>query len=300
MTHVHTLVEAARRIQRQHGVVMFCMINDAYFDFAASWGCNTAPLGVHRHVLFLTTDLVTGQRLKSLWPNMSVVALDLPQFSGFRNYSKAGHVRMMTERTRFILHLLEAGVPMLLFEVDCLWLKDPLPFLLPPSHAAQADIVGTKVSVADKFVVAAGFLLLHPTPTTILFWRQLTNDMDQLVASFRTLGNSNAVDETKNEQEYFTNLAKRKFAGINIAYLSDKVFPDGKWYSLPEKERQDSRPILINNNWVIGKDSKRGRAKNFGHWFWDEAQGKCNATAVQLSQSVFEVGDVGPVMTTVS
>ncbi|XP_076446358.1 uncharacterized protein LOC143283864 [Babylonia areolata] len=278
MTHVSPLVQVARRIQLRHGAVMLCMINDAYFDFAASWGCNTAPLDVHRHVLFLTTDVTTGQRLKCLWPEVSVVAMDPPQFSGFRNYSRAGHVRMMTERTRFILRLLEAGVPLLLFEVDCLWLKDPLPFL-QPFHAA-ADIVGTRVNTVKPIVVASGFLLLHPTPTTVQFWRKLTDDLDQLVASFKKLGNTDRVSEADNEQRYFTRLARKQYAGINISYVPDAQFPDGKWYSLPEKKRRESCPVLINNNWVVGKDGKRGRAKAFGHWFWDEAQGKCNATAV--------------------
>ncbi|KAL8610023.1 hypothetical protein ACOMHN_045421 [Nucella lapillus] len=274
--NVSALVEMGREIHRQHGAVLFCMINDAYFDFAASWCCNTEPLGLHSGVLFLTTDVRTGQLLKTLWPNVSVVALSTPQFNGYRNYSKVGHVRMMTERTRFLLKLLEAGVRVLLFEVDCLWLKNPLSEILP--RHKEGDILGTRV--AGKDVTAAGFLLLNPTPTTVKFWLRLTQKLDHLVSTLKTSRNTAAVAESKNEQEYFTALANNKFSGINIVHLSEDVFPDGKWYTWPEKKRKESRPILINNNWVVGSEGKRRRAKAFGHWFWDERNGVCNTTAI--------------------
>ncbi|KAL8594416.1 hypothetical protein ACOMHN_018124 [Nucella lapillus] len=55
------VLELAQAMHRQHGVVLFTMINDAFLDFALSWSCNVASFdSVLQRVLFLTTDLHTA------------------------------------------------------------------------------------------------------------------------------------------------------------------------------------------------------------------------------------------------
>ncbi|XP_076458229.1 uncharacterized protein LOC143291964 [Babylonia areolata] len=270
-------LDMVRKIYAQNGLVLFTMINDAFLDFAASWCCNTASFDhIHQQTLFLTTDLQTGQRLQALWPNVSVVAMTSPEFQGSQEYSKVGYVRLMTERTRFILRLLETGVQLLLFEVDCVWLTSPLPVVL--AHRSNADIVATKVT--GKNTIAGGFLLLNPTRATVKFWQQLTHMMNQLFVKLRTHQKTAGVSEGLNDQEFFSSLARQKYGGIRIVFLPSTAFPDGKWYSLSEKQRKESKPIIINNNWVLGNNAKRQRAKTFGHWFWDDSQGKCNSSAI--------------------
>ncbi|KAL8601467.1 hypothetical protein ACOMHN_000409 [Nucella lapillus] len=274
MANTNASVEMAKEIHKQHGVVLFTMINDAFFDFAASWCCNTAHFsGVHQKVVFLTTDVQTGQRLLSLWPNVSVVAMTSPQFRGSQEYSKAGYVRMMVERTRFIQRLLDVDIRLLLFEVDCVWLSDPLPLLF--ARQSEGDILATRVS--DKNKTAGGFLILNPTVATVLFWRQLTHMMDELFNKLKTQTSSATVSEMLNDQEFFSSLARRRYVGIRIVYLPSDTFPDGKWYSLSAHRRQNSHPVIINNNWVVGIDNKRQRAKSFGHWFWNDLEKKCTS-----------------------
>lgn len=270
------LVQAAADIFRRRGVVLFAVINDAYFDFAASWCCNTAAMGdLHERVLFVTTDVTTGQRLKTLWPKLTVVSFNTSGFSGAQEYSKAGYVRITAERTRLVLRLLEAGLRMLLFEVDCLWLSDPLPLLT----AREGDIIATKVtSTADT---ASGFLLLNPTTATVSLWRRLTQAMMELHVRLEKSKDSHLVPEELDDQPFLTGLVKRKYAGIRIVYMPPETFPDGKWYGLPASARAARpRPVIINNNWVIGKDAKVRRAKAFGHWFWISDSGTCNSTAL--------------------
>ncbi|XP_076434844.1 uncharacterized protein LOC143274802 [Babylonia areolata] len=272
------LLEVAKEMHRQHGVVLFTMINDAFLDFAASWCCNTASFDhVHRHVLFLTTDLRTGQRLQSLWPEVTVAVVSSPQFLGAMAYSRAGYVRLMVERTRFLLRLLESGVQLLLFEVDMVWLRNPLPLVL--ARQSEGDIVGTRVS--DRSKTCGCFLLLNPTPTTVKFWQELTRMMDKLYDKIKTYQKHAEVSEGENDQEFLSNLARKNFAGVKIVHLPAETFPDGKWYTLPEKQRQKSRPVLIHNNWIIGTEAKRQRAKHFRQWFWDESEGKCNSSALR-------------------
>ncbi|XP_070206104.1 uncharacterized protein [Littorina saxatilis] len=261
-------MKVVRAIYRRYGVVLFTMVNDAYFPFTASWCCNTAPMtNVHHRALFLTTDRTTGQRLTKRWPDVTVVTLNSSRFSGSQEYSKAGYVRMMVERTRYILHLLEAGVRLLLFEVDCVWLSDPVPALL--ARHAEGDILATKVT--GREVTAGGFLLLNPTTATVKLWRRLTDKRDSLYRRLEKRKNFAAVSEGDNDQQYFTSLVRGKFAGIKVVYLPSDLFPDGKWYQLPAGERSlKPRPVLINNNWMVGNAAKIKRAQAFGHWFWNE------------------------------
>ena len=270
------LVQAAADIFRRRGVVLFAVINDAYCDFAASWCCNTAAMGdLHERVLFVTMDVTTGQRLKTLWPKLTVVSFNTSGFSGAQEYSKAGYVRITAERTRLVLLLLEAGLRVLLFEVDCLWLSDPLPLMT----AQEGDIIATKVtSSADT---ASGFLLLNPTTATVSLWRRLTQAMMTLHPRLAKSKDSDVVPEHLDDQPFLTDLVKKKYAGIRIVYMPPETFPDGKWYGLPASARAARpRPVIINNNWVIGKDTKIRRAKAFGHWFWISDSGTCNSTAL--------------------
>lgn len=273
-----TWIDVLVAMAQQDGVVYTTMINDAYFDFAASWLCNTKNLGnIHRHVLFLTTDRMTGERLKLLFPEVSVIAMDGGQFAGKQEYSKAGYVRMMVERTHFILRLLEAGLRVLLFEVDCLWLSDPVPILTSEEYS-QMDIVGTKVSGQD--ITAGGFLLLRPTQATLSLWRQLTRMMEHLRDGIMNMDGFAPVSESQNDQQFISQLIKKQYANIKVAFLPKDLFPDGKWYNLSEALRAAKpKPVIINNNWVLGNAAKIERAKLFGHWFWDSQNSTCNGTA---------------------
>lgn len=43
---------------------------------------------------------------------------------------------------------------------------------------------------------------------------------------------------------------------VSVKILPLDVYADGKWYNLPEKKRKKLRPLVINNNWVLGKFDK--------------------------------------------
>ncbi|KAK7497468.1 hypothetical protein BaRGS_00011310 [Batillaria attramentaria] len=273
-------------VYKKHKLVLFTMINDAFVPFAMSWLCNTKPLDVHKQVVFLTTDNESSQTLKHHWPDITTVSLNTSGFSGAQEYSHVGYVQLMVERTHFIKKLLEADIHLLLFEVDSTWLANPLPKLMALQN--QGDIIATKVTGQD--VTAGGFLLLNPTPATVKLWQRLTDMMDDLSRKLKSKKISADVSESLNDQQFFTQLLRQKYAGIQIVYLPQELYPDGKWYSLPVDKRQQSpRPIIINNNWIVGNTKKIERAKQFGHWFVKAgtSAGACNETAVKSLFLVF-------------
>ena len=263
------LVRAASAIAEKRGLVFFSVLNDAYVDLANSWLCNTAPLGdVHRHVLFLSTDLATGRRLQDAWPNITVVSFNASRFNGPQRYSRGGYVRLMVERTRLIQRLVNSGVRLLLFEVDFVWLADPLPAILAQSRQSLADIVATRSNRRNDMACGC-FLLLNPTTATAELWARLTRRMDELDVRVARLGERSRVSTATNDQTFLSALINERYGGVRVAYLPEALFPDGKWYGTAAERRaaDEPQPLVIHNNWIAGNAAKIQRAKHFHHWF---------------------------------
>ena len=261
------LVRAASAIAEKRGVVLFSVLNDAYSDLVNSWLCNTASLGdVHSRVLFLSTDRATGRRLKDAWPNVTVVSAEGSRFSGPQSYTQAGYVRLMVERTRLIQRLVQSKVRLLLFEVDFVWLDDPLPVIFAQSRESGADIVATKVY--RRQLACGCFLLLNPTAATARLWTRLTEKMDELDRRVSRLGARSRVSQLTNDQAFLSDLIKERYGGVNVSYLPEALFPDGKWYTVAKVRAVEAPyPLLIHNNWIVGNAAKIQRAKQFRHWF---------------------------------
>ncbi|KAK3600225.1 hypothetical protein CHS0354_003023 [Potamilus streckersoni] len=260
------VVRVALKINNQYKPVLITMINDVYLPFTYSWLCNTKDMNIHKSVLIITTDKGSKEKLNKFWPEVNVVALDLDEMKGNQVYSRAGYVRLMIRRTEILMTLLNAGVEMFLFEVDCLWLTNVIPTL----HADSGYDLLVNPVAERKNTYAGGFLYMWPTNKTIELWKELTKRMLSLGEKIKKFPGNKYVVESENDQIYFSALVTEKFGGIKIKVLPLQDYADGKWYSLPDKERMASRPQVINNNWVEGNAKKIDRAKKWGHWFIKE------------------------------
>ncbi|KAK3086024.1 hypothetical protein FSP39_012313 [Pinctada imbricata] len=243
--------------------VMMTLLNKAFLPFALSWLCNTKYMDVHKHVLFLTTDTQTDAMLRHHWPDVTSVVLHGVDSKRNESYSQVGYVKLMVKRTIAILSILEANTAVFLFEVDCLWKRNPLPFLQSQN---LVDIVATKVS-KEEFVVAGGFLYLFPTNSTKQLWGALTKRLLVLFDKIRFLSPETSVSEGDNDQQYLSILIGKNYVGIRYKLLFDEEFPDGSWYNLTLAERSAMNPYIINNNWLVGNYEKIERAQRWRHWF---------------------------------
>ncbi|KAK3085471.1 hypothetical protein FSP39_003923 [Pinctada imbricata] len=261
-----SLSKMALDISKEHTFVMVTLINAAYIPFTLSWLCNTKHMNINQHVLFLTTDEQTDNMLKKYWPGVKSVVLQGIDSKGNETYSQVGYVKLMVKRTEALMSILEENVPIFLFEVDCLWLKNPVPFLLTHQNF---DIVSTKVSNRDS-VIAGGFLYLSPNESTKRLWKELTRRMIALYNKIRALPPMKLISEGDNDQQYLSALIRNKYKGIKVKLLDAMDFPDGQWYKLSKEKRQLSKPYIINNNWVVGNFEKIKRAKKWKHWFLKE------------------------------
>lgn len=58
-----------------------------------------------------------------------------------------------------------------------------------------------------------------------------------------------------------------RYADIRVALLPLDTFNDGRWYKMSDSERARLNPVLINNNWIIGKAYHYSCQKTNGNYF---------------------------------
>ncbi|OWF40399.1 uncharacterized protein LOC110463819 [Mizuhopecten yessoensis] len=274
-----SVVEMGKRIHSTtNDTVLVTLINDAYMSFTYSWLCNTKYMDIHKQVLFITTDTVSRDKLHKDWPEVSAVTLSGLSLSGDQVYSHAGYVRLMVRRTEALLAMLNANLEIFLFEVDCLWIRNPLPVL--KKTAKQYDILVTPVSERPG-IIAGGFLFMRPTTAMKVTWRALVDKLYNLDTRLKKLPPNQVISEGDNDQQFLSALIMSRYKGIQYKMLTLQVYPDGKWYSYPESKQKQLDPDIINNNWALGNKVKIDRAKKWHHWFIKEDNVTCDMDEVR-------------------
>ena len=271
-----TLSAAIEHSRGGREALLVTLVNDAFLPFTLSWLCNTRDMGIHSQVLFITGDSESTQRIKGSWPEVGAVQID-GVHPGDQEYSRVGYVELMVRRSEILLQILEKNIPIFLFEVDCLWISNPLSNLM---SYRNVDIVVNAVSQRTN-VIAGGFLYLHPTEASKNLWRALTVQLNKLGMKIRNSPKNAKVSESDNDQVYLSNLVFSNYGGLRYKVLSNDDYADGNWYKLSKERRMTLRkPYLINNNWVVGNAAKNKRAKEWGHWFLTE-NGECDEEKIQ-------------------
>lgn len=266
-TSVNDSVTISKSIMDKRRPVLVTLINNAYLPFVYSWLCNTIYMNIHEQVLFITTDETSKNRLIQDWPRVNVVSLPVDNsLNGNQAYSKVGYVKLMVKRTEILNSLLMNNIEILLFEVDCLWISNPISDC--KKHAISNDVIVTCIDRRPSSI-AGGFIYMKPTPAMKKLWEKLTQKMRALGKEIQKKQFNKPVSESKNDQIFFMQLIQSRFAGIKYKVLPWDYYPDGKWYSMKKNKRDKIKPVIINNNWVIGNTKKLQRAKKWGHWFVD-------------------------------
>lgn len=259
------LVQMAKDIQRKHGVVMVSIINEAFLSFAFSWMCNTEGMNIHDHIIYITTDSESKKMLDLHWEKTNSKSVYIPSLNlhGDQEYSKVGYVKIMNVRTQLILLMLVNNISVFLFETDCVWLSNPMPEIR--SSLKSYDMLLVQPTRGKG--VLGGFMVLKPTEATISLWSNLSVQMWKLLMKIQSLPENKEISKIENDQVYLSKLIKMKYAQINVGFLSNKKFSDGKWYEFTENEQSQYTPLIINNNWIAGNKKKKERAEQWGHWF---------------------------------
>ena len=210
-------------------------------------------------VLIITTDEDIKNRIHQLWPEINIVSISGMPLNGDQAYSHVGYVRLTNFRAHVLLELLLINQEIFLFEVDALWIKNPVPVL---SKVVGYDILANPVSERPG-LTAIGFLYMFPTKATISTWKELNKKLYELDKKIKSLPPGKLISEGDNDQIYLSGLVNKRIDGLTKKVLPLSEYSDGKWYNMPETKRNISDPYVINNNWIIGNDKKISRAKEW-------------------------------------
>jgi hypothetical protein len=284
------LIGAARQIQSHSRTVLVTVVNTAYFPFLYSWLCNTEPMGIHRQVLVITTNMTSQQRLQADWPALSVVCIENLAVEGDQQFAHAGTLRIQLMRAELLRLLLMCNIKLLLFECDCMWLKNPVPQL--EALDADYDFVVTPVNGNQDGTneVMAGFLYMVPNFRMRALWDAMTLRLHHFITEIRHMQNHENVNMMEMDNIYLRDLVNTHYSGIRVYGLSYREFPDGTWYDKSDPDHDSdgtwANPVLINNNFIAGNVRKIERAKLWGHWFLMPTW-KCNTTQVNKMLTYF-------------
>lgn len=278
--------EAIRKIvnlgEEQGGVLAFTLVNKVFLDTTRSWLCNVDEGGFRpKGLLWAVTDAESNGALSQV-KGSTTVWLDEVQGgkSTGHEFGNPGYWKLMLERTALITEILSHGIAVFAFETDAIWLKDPFPFI-NELVSQEADIVGT---INTRMEVSGNFFYLRPTLATRRLWMEITSEFSK--AYEKSHFDKKAFDSwtyIENDQSLLTKLVLRnetwrKSYPLSFLTLDMEKFVDGRWYK-PEEgfytSERARKPVVINNNFVIGVKEKTERAKKFGHWFWDESNEQC-------------------------
>ena len=256
------LVRIVARIARKGTPILVGFANNRYLPFVYSWLCNTRNMGVQDTVLIITADEETENAIKRKRPDLAVVTLSGINIKGDHDHQSPGYTEITVKRTQVIYFLLHLNVAVLLFEFDCLWMRNPIPEV---TQYSEYDLVVTEILSSE--MVASGFLYMTPTEHMRVFWEALTGQMTELNVYVKTLPHNTRVAEIHNDQHYLSTLIDQNYANIRVKKLSFVTFPDGQWYNRPAAQRDLTNVFILNNNFIVGNQNKINRAKQFGHWF---------------------------------
>lgn len=219
-------------------------------------------------VIFIVTSHEGTAKMKELSPDIHVVVIDVEEsMKGHQEYSHVGYVKIMALRTLIQNSLLQNNIEVYSFECDSVFMKNPLPILR--ANSGMYDIVFISNYQRPK-AINGGFIYMFPTLATKDAFTELNRKMQELYKEIRNEPSDKKVPTYENDQVYLSNLRNENYAGLKSTVIPFNIFPDGKWYDIPEEERKQTDPVLIHNNWIIGNQAKMDRLKKWGHWFLTE------------------------------
>jgi hypothetical protein len=84
-------------------------------------------ISIHDRVLIITLDTVTCAKILKDWPKIACIPMEADKaYNQALDWGSSGYAMILWARIQQIHALVEAGLQLVIFESDALWLKNPL------------------------------------------------------------------------------------------------------------------------------------------------------------------------------
>eukprot|EP00850_Spirogloea_muscicola_P023868 SM000398S15210 [mRNA] locus=s398:4289:12937:+ [translate_table: standard] len=186
---------------------------------------------------------------------------------------------LVLERTKIVGQILHRGFNVLLADTDSVWLSNPFQHL----SDARVDVFGQVEPSGD---LCGGFLYLRNCRAVIELWDRVQARYEGLVTRI-TAQMKLIADPAKkaswlmdhrdeHEQKYLNEELRGSNGTVRWRRLDRNLFPSGQFYFLDRSvQAAGVIPVVIHNNWIIGKEAKVARFKEFHLWKIRDADMGC-------------------------
>tara|TARA_B100001029_G_C15059661_1_gene457298 strand:+ start:1092 stop:1790 length:699 start_codon:yes stop_codon:yes gene_type:complete len=179
------------------------------------------------------------------------------------NWQEKGFINTVYKKLDYTREFLKKGRFVFCTDLDIVYLKDPIPYLIEQMEINNYDILFQHdyAKDGDKIfsVYCTGFYLVRPTKINIKLF-----DL-----SYNFFKRSNKIifqdNEEKSDQNYInTKLKQKRFRNLKIGLLDKNLFPNGWCW---KKYNTQIDPFIIHYNCIEGGiEGKIKEMKKFKHW----------------------------------
>lgn len=237
---------------RKGDIVFLTMVNNDSAPFLENFACHLNQIETDARFFVITESDSVFKIARN--NNMFPVKLETDQgdiSSKSLQFGSSGYKQYIFTRTEIVGELLKSNHVVVVTDVDAVWLRDPIPHI----SIHDADLVGQ----VDNGRLCGGFLLLNGTREKVVnlwndveteYWHQLSNPSTDI-----------GVTEQGILEDYLQDI---KYKDLDIVKLPQRSFPNGKSYF--EKEWEFEPPVVVHNNYIIGKAAKVKRFISRNLW----------------------------------
>jgi len=248
-------LDSIAKIHMRRGYVYLQLVTNAYLDLTLSWICNAHP-SVLGQTIFFTFDETVKEILANFIDSSHVfVSGKVSSKQSDLSYGQLEYYKLMETRARFVLELLLSDINVWIIESDAVWFGDPSSSL---KKFQKYDVLTGQDGELYENIPEAGFIFLRSTSATLTMWTQLHRAHKKRLEALKL----EQVGDLGNEMLMLPAFLKH----VKWTFFPKNEFVSGKWYGNATMRRL-TRPVVIQNNWIIGNENKTMRAKEWGHWY---------------------------------
>ena len=263
----HFLIKEIPHIQQNgdylNDLVVLTTVTSSFIDFTENWLLSISRLGgIHPKIYIIAEDQQTYDhfRATSLMSNINIISAPHFEANSSLLFDTNEYKNFVNKRPKYILDILDSGHDVLFCDVDIVWFHRPYRYLID----SDVDIYFLQdQGPPDETVLCAGFALYRATNATKQFMKRWIDEInsfkeprpDQIVLNRLLIKNKLLIEKP---------VPKVKFEVLDPDhFVSGRFYFNESW----RKANPHVKPVVLHNNWIIGRDVKVERFKQIGKWF---------------------------------
>jgi len=257
-------------------------VNAGYADFVKNLMCSIRALKVDKHgnrpkLLLVAVDNKVSDMIKDsaedgghyVYNINDEAKAELPDSDSNQDYGTSKFEWVVLQRTRLISDFLHLGYDVLGGDADEVFIKNPFAYLEENYATSTKDMLAQPEADGRQCI---GYILYRNTPSMRKVYSLLLKNQECLVWQCFKNGINKLQGDTGDQ---LTMLQITNFLKPNTENFPADKFPWGSKFFDGNTHRSIAQmPIVVHNNYIIGKAAKLKRFRDYNIWLLDQ-QGQC-------------------------